>query len=93
MKGRPCRKKSGINYQTVRTKELEIGAARHVSRPVYVRAQKLKTQRRNIAGGEKGAKCRRLRSFDLIHNFAVFRGETGLVPLRPVPLLFRSPAE
>lgn len=38
-------------------------------------AQKLKTQRKNIAGGEKGANRRRLRSFDLIHNFAVFREE------------------
>jgi len=45
--------------------------------PTHVRAKKLKTQRKNIAGGEKGAKCCRLRSFDLIHNFTVFRGETG----------------
>lgn len=54
----------------------------------------LKTQRRNIAGGEKGAKCRRLRSFDLIHNFAVFRGETGLVTLSlSLPSLFFSQSQ
>lgn len=41
-----------------------------------------------MADGERGAKCRRLRSFDLIHNFAVFRGETGLVTLRPSLSLF-----